>query len=290
MNLKVKSLSIIALTIGICFATYEFGGTPLATATAQNRPKSGKALYEEKCKTVAGEKIYKKVENVEGIVLLKVRPNAGDREWSDPMWPGAAFALEARTDEYIITFLGYEHSSSAVGKSFTPQYRGYISPNYEPDNPNNNPGYRYVDVIDEKDGKRYRYTGSVKVVGHKDTSAPGVQAALKKDPNFNLDVHRWTLDKIPAPNSSPRYGVTFEDHVIPEERALGLASSTVKVLDLKTNEVLGEMTRYAWSADGPSRANPVPWLTARKCPGHPVGAEAATRKFVDQILVPKRDR
>lgn len=73
------------------------------TALAQK----GQALYEEKCKTVAGEKIYRTVPDVEGIVLLKVRPQAGDREWADPMWPGAAFALESRADEYITTFLGY---------------------------------------------------------------------------------------------------------------------------------------------------------------------------------------
>ncbi|MBK6638440.1 MAG: hypothetical protein IPG34_12730 [Rhodocyclaceae bacterium] len=58
------------------------------------------------------------------------------------------------------------------------------------------------------------------------------------------------LDKTPAPNPAPRYGVTFEDHVIPAERALGLASSTVKVIDLKTGEVLGEMLRYAWGVIG----------------------------------------
>jgi hypothetical protein len=239
--------------------------------------KSGKALYEEKCKTVAGEKIYKTVDNVEGIVLLKVRPEAGDHEWADRMWPGAAFALEARGDEYITTFLGYEHSSSPTGKPITPQYRGYISPNYEPKNPNNNPGYRYVDVIDEKDGKRYRYTGRW-------------EEPWKYDKSYLKGYVKFFLDKTPTTAPEPRYGVTFEDHVIPEERAVGVASSTIKVLDLQTNEELGEMTRYAWSPGGPSSPNPSPWLTAWKCPGQPVGAEAATRKFVDQILIPKKDQ
>jgi hypothetical protein len=76
--------------------------------------------------------------------------------------------------------------------------------------------------------------------------------------------------------------------VIPEERRLGLASSTVKVLDLKTGEVLGEMLRYAWSPGAPSPANPTPWLTAYRCPDHARGTNAATRKFVDQILIPKK--
>jgi len=191
--------------------------------------RKARALYEEKCRTVAGEKIYRTVLDVEGIVLLKVRPEAGGREWADLMWPGAAFALESRADEYITTFLGYEQSSRE-GVPVTPDRRGYINTNYVPENASNLPGYRYVDVIDEKDGQRYRYTGSNKVVGKKDITAPNIQLGIKNDPTYDLNVYQWTLVKSLAPDPSPRYGVTFEDHVIPDERALGVASSTVRVL------------------------------------------------------------
>ena len=191
--------------------------------------RKARALYEEKCRTVAGEKIYRTVLDVEGIVLLKVRPEAGGREWADLMWTGAAFALESRADEYITTFLGYEQSSRE-GVPVTPDRRGYINTNYVPENASNLPGYRYVDVIDEKDGQRYRYTGSNKVVGKKDITAPNVQLGIKNDPTYDLNVYQWTLVKSLAPDPSPRYGVTFEDHVIPDERALGVASSTVRVL------------------------------------------------------------
>ncbi|CAN5447652.1 hypothetical protein BH11PSE11_BH11PSE11_31060 [soil metagenome] len=290
MNLKMnltKQASVLLLLTLLSTSCFSEGSNNQGNAVTE--AKSGKALYEEKCRTVAGEKIYRKVENVEGIVLLKVRPQASDREWADRMWPGAAFALEAGGSAYIDTFLGYEYAPAdgLTGKpgAVTPAQRGYITTDKYPDGL---PGYRYVDVIDDKDGKRYRYSGSLKVVGRKDETAPGVQMALKKDPNFDMNVRRWVLDKTLATTQSPQYGVTFEDHVIPQDRAVGVASSTIKVVDLKTNEVLGEMTRYAWSPGGPSNANPSPWLTAWKCPGHPVGASAATRKFVDQILIPKK--
>ncbi|MDP5239594.1 hypothetical protein Q9Q94_08635 [Uliginosibacterium sp. 31-16] len=55
---------------------------------AQQRAQDGHALFEDRCKNVAGIKIYKTVAEVEGIVLLKVRPKASDREWADPMWGG----------------------------------------------------------------------------------------------------------------------------------------------------------------------------------------------------------
>jgi hypothetical protein len=227
--------------------------------------------YDDKCATVAGEKIYRKVQDVEGVVLLKIRPEPIGNELADLMWPGAAFALESGGNSYLSTFLGYEYSSSQTGEPVRPDYRGYIGTNT---NPGGLPGYRFVDVIDEKDGKRYRVTGSNKAVSKQDTTAPNVRIAMANDPNYDTNVYSWVLDKVPAPDPSPRYGVTFEDHVIPEERAMGIASSTVKVIDLETKEVLGEMTRYALGGNVKPSANyPRPWLNAHKCPDHARGYE-----------------
>lgn len=252
--------------------------TESAKMTPLQRAKTGKALWEEKCRTVAGEKIYRKVENVEGLLLMKVRPQASQRQWADPNWPGAAFALEARADEYINTFLGCEVAAGEpTGKPgvLSSKNRGFVTTGCGGDaiSLSTAPGYRWVEVIDSKDGKRYRYL-----------------LVEKPRPTSKIGWIDIVLDKTPSPSpTSPRYGVTFDDHVIPDERYLGLASSTVKVIDLETKEVLGEMLRYAWSVPA-SSANPNPWLTAYKCPGHAVGASAATRKFVDQILIPTKDK
>jgi hypothetical protein len=255
------------------------------------RMTDGKALFDEKCRTVAGEKIYRKVENVDGVLLMKVRPEAGEAQWANRDWPGAAFARESSSEEFITTFLGFEYGSSTLDGTPTPvrpDYRGFISTDRRP---GGLPGYRWVEVIDEKDGQRYRYTGSNRIVGRKDVNAPNVKLNVERDPNYDLNIYGWVLDKIPSPSTTPpRYGVTYEDHVIPEERYLGVASSTVKVLDLQTKEVLGEMIRYAWSPGAPSRVNPSPWLTAYKCPGHARGANAATRKFADQVLNPAKEK
>ncbi len=241
------------------------------------RALSGKAVWEEKCRTVAGEKIYRKVENVEGVLLMKVRPNAGDREWADRMWPGAAFARETTGDSYITSFLGYEHASNPVGRNdpVTPTNRGYINTDRRPGGLR---GYRWVEVIDEKDSQRYRYTGRY-------------DEPWKREPERYCNTCTYfVLDKTPSTSPLPRYGVTYEDHVIAEDRYLGIASSTIKVVDLTTNDVMGELTRYAWSPGAPSRANPSPWLTAYRCPDHAVGTSGATRKFVDQILIPAKEK
>lgn len=276
MNLAYRTtLTLIALGL---FSGCDGDPAPkVASAPAEMTPlqraEAGQALWEEKCRTVAGEKIYKTVPDVEGLVLLKVRPKAGDREWADPNWPGAAFAREARDVRYIESFLGYEHSSDPAGEApVSPSFRGYVNTDYLPNNPSNLPGYRYVDVIDSEDKQRYRY-----ILVHKPRSTSKIGW---------IDT---LLEKSPAPDPAPRYGVTFEDHVVPEERALGVASSTVRVIDLETDEVLGEMLRYAWSTPA-SRANPSPWLAAHRCPEHGVGTGSATRKFVDQVLIPKKEQ
>lgn len=288
LNHAIKPL--LACLLGAFIATQAFADNPQREGT-KLRMTEGKALFEEKCKTVAGEKIYKTVPEVEGLLLMKVRPRSGEREQSDLMWPGAAFAIELTGDEYIMSFLAREYGGETLDGTptpITPNYRGSVG--WGPKKPGSRPGYRWVEVLDDKDGKRYRVTGSEKAVRRMDTTAYNVKLALAKNPDMDLNVYQWTLDKVPAPGASPRYGVTYEDHVIPEERRLGLASSTVKVLDLKTGEILGEMLRYAWSPGAPSPANPTPWLTAYKCPGHARGADTATRKLVDQILIPKKDQ
>jgi hypothetical protein len=99
----------------------------------------------------------------------------------------------------------------------------------------------------------------------------------------------WIANRLP-PNR-PRYGITFDDHVTPEERALGLASSTIKVIDLQTQAVLGEATQYAWTPGvlftGPKGPNAKDrWLSAYGC-GHPHQETGfLTRLFVDQVLKP----
>lgn len=249
--------------------------------------KQAEAYYKDKCEKVASIKIYKTVPDVEGVFLMKIRPDRTDRELADSNWPGAAFGREARGDGYIASFLGNESPAQGPIDS---SHRGIIGIKYPP-NPGSLPGYRWVEVPDPKDGQRYRYTGSDKITGKKDPTAYNVQLELKNNPNYDMNVYQWSLDKAPSLSKSPpRYAVTFEDHIIPEERALWVASSTVKVLDLKTNEVLGEMIRYAISYIHAPR-NSMPWLNHSVCPRFGTTSDSDdTRQFVDQILIPKREK
>ena len=169
----------------------------------------------------------------------------------------------------------------------SPRKRGNFNtpPDYvDTDSSSYSPGYKYVYTYE--DGVSYRVTLSKKIVGRANSSAYGIQLELKKDPNFDLNIYRWSLERVVDNDPPPRYAVTFEDHVIPEDRARGFASSRIIVLDTQTNEVLGEVTVYAWGWSEPSHGNETPWLNAYSCPGNPRDSGHTTRAFVDQVLMP----
>ncbi len=271
-TIRITKLLALLLSASLLGACAQQGGVSSADREAvASMSKAGKVYFDEKCKTVAGEKIYRTVADVEGLVLLKVRPQPSQTQIEDPMWPGAAFAIESYGDSYIKSFLGYEHAAGNPNGApgvVTASKRGYISPDKRP---GGLPGYRYVDVIDAKDGQRYRV-------------AQKSDEPWQYDKKYLKGYIRYFLDKTTTTVPAPRYGVTYEDHVIPEERAIGVASSTVKVIDLTTNEVLGEMVRYAYRPRGIRLTQ---WEHADKCPAHAWGSDAATRKFVDQVLIPR---
>lgn len=274
--------NLLGLITAACWALPLHAYDPNNRAEYLAKIKEAEAYYKEKCEKVAGIRIYRTVPEVEGLLMMKVRPNRSDRELADPMWPGAAFGREAGGNGYIESFLGYEHPAQGP---IDATHRGYVNTDKRP---GSLPGYRWVEAIDQKDGLRYRYSGSVKPSGKKNPQA--YKAELEKDPNYDMNIYRWSLDKVPSSSKTqPRYAVTFEDHVIPEERALWVASSTVKVLDLQTNEVLGEMTRYAMSYIHAPRHS-MPWLNHSVCPRFGTTSDATdTRQFVDKILIPKKE-
>ena len=94
--------------------------------------KEAEAVFNEQCKT-AGEKIYRTVDNVEGIMLLKVVPGdykTRNSNYYDPMWDNATLQT-SEGKEFIAEFLGFYGSKR----------------------------YRYVDVLQPNHSDIIRYSG-----------------------------------------------------------------------------------------------------------------------------------
>ena len=272
---RIQQLAAVLL-VGLTLAAWM--QAPQATEDPKARLAKAEAMFAERCKK-SGEFIHRTAENVEGIVLLRVRMrhNHGDQhQMSDP------YGHDSTSDEYFKSFLvgrdknGWQTTTRPVATK----------------------GYRYVEALDEKDRKRYRYTGGMKVVRQMDVTAKGVQMALERNPNFDLNIYDFVLNKVPAPGPAPRYGVTYDDISTHEERDYWIAGSSLRVIDLQTNEVMAERIGYMMDrGQGNTGGGRSPWLVAadHACPEFPQGGGGhkyqveQTRRFVEKSLKPIQD-
>lgn len=261
-------------------------------STTPSPPQKSKAylVFQEKCK-LSNPKVYKKIENVDGVLLLKIRPNVTNNEsvTKDRYAPNAAMIAEPGQDSYIKSFLNREYEQGMA--KFTSGARGlvhYIPPDMNPDSIRSKPGFKYVDYIDPATLIHYRYTVSTEIIGKRDTSLPGIKMAMAANKNFDLNIYEQVLHKDIITTSPPRYAITYEDHVIEDERRLGIASSTLKVIDTKTDEILGEYTVYARGGGFDQTNHNDSWLSAEGCPSPYMFRYARTRQFTTDVLIPSK--
>jgi hypothetical protein len=277
LNRWFAPLLSLALLLGAC------ASDPRA-APPSERQATARAMFQERCKK-AGEFIHRTVENVEGVYLLKVRATTN---FEDQFKLDDPYGHDSTNDEYLLNFLrGFHHQRSTTAEPGFPPRVGYL----------------YIEAQDPEDGKRYRYTGGVKAVRKKDVTAPAIQFELRRNSNYDLNIYEFVLDKTPASGLAPRYGVTYDDISTREEREYWIAGSSLKVIDLHTNEVIAERIGYMvdW-AQGSNTGGRSPWLFAadnacpdfnrnrlRRVPGPSGSAQAGqTLDFVEKALKPSK--
>jgi hypothetical protein len=246
-----------------------------ATARRQHelseRQKTAMAMFNERCKR-AGELIHRTVDDVEGIFLMKVRPvriNYGDQyALDDPYGRDLSGG-----GGYIESFLRGSYDFGSGKKEIGPASRGYL----------------YVETVDPKDAVRYRYTGSIKEVTHVDSVMSG------GDGKTTFNSKEFVVEQAVARGEGPRYGVTYDDVSTHEERDYWIAGSSLKVIDLHTNEIVAERLGYMVDLFQGSRAGGrSPWLFAadHACPAFPgkygsFNQARQTERFVEKVLKPK---
>jgi len=134
---------------------------------------------------------------------------------------------------------------------------------------------------DPKDGKRYRYTGRID------------QPSLR-DKRYGEWVREFAIDKVSATGPMTRYGVTYDDISTREEREYWIAGSSLKVIDLQTNEVMAERIGYMMDrGQGDRNSGRSPWLLAADnacpefAPRHGSTAQPLqTENFIEKVLKP----
>lgn len=241
----------------------------LSSSTYAKASEAAQRLFEQRCAT-AGEKIRKTVKDVDGLFLLNLRStdiNYGQQfRFDDPY--GSDYGGQA----YIRSFLhAHQELSGHVARA-----DGRASP------PQNHIGYAYVEARDPTDKRRYRYTALIE--------QPGIT-----DPNYSTRYFRVVLNKSPVVGSSPRYGVIYQDVSTVEDRQNWIAGSSLRIIDLDTDEVIAERVGYMMDPEQGARfGGRSPWLMAASyaCPAFEgrrpfLSQPGQTLRFVEKVLLPR---
>ncbi len=244
----------------------------------QERRNRGVAVWKTRC-AKSGVFIHKTIENIEGIYLVnvRIRLNYGESP-EDQFALDDPYGHDSVGDNYILNFLQGFYYRSAETKPRIPGAPPRI-------------GYRYVEAVDPKDGKLYRFTGGLE-------RSKGVDGRNSSE-HVHMFLERKLIDK-----RSARFGVKFEDISSREDRSYWIAGSSLKVLDLETGEVVAERVGYMVDrAQGSRAGNRSPWLFAADsaCPDFHRNPNSTIRNgaaaqmgqtldFVEQVLKPKTGR
>lgn len=225
---------------------------PVPTDSGYKPGMTPEQYFDHLCKTEAGEFIYKTVENVEGLFMMRPRKEATDDELShlyaleDP-YGNVMGESDLPQDYYVQPAMGkYDFlempmidSSRKVGRS--EQYKRY---------------YR-----DEKAHPNRKY-----------------QTAINGQSVF---VPYVVAESI-VPILQSQYGFTWRGITRPHDRELGIAGGEVIVLDLQTQEVLAVrrgFIRSGWMKN----LTGIWWLTGQVCRGPSAKRE---HLFLKEILKP----
>jgi hypothetical protein len=271
-NLTLRAQQLTAAFL-VCLTLAACSSTPPAPSRSEQRSRGqvAMAMFAERCKKT-GEFIRRTEKGVDGILILKVRPseiNYGQQfAMTDPY--GHDFVGEAYTRSFLRGFYAQNSAGSTRAAGAAPELIGF----------------EYVEAVSPTDGVKYRYTGRI-------------EEPWLTNKSYLQGYLRFVADRSAPGTPSPRYGVTYEDISTREEREYWIAGSSLRIIDLSTNEVIAERIGYMVDAgQGSNGGGRSPWLFAfdHACPsflarsntpgpGSPL-ALYQTARFVEKVLQP----
>jgi len=203
------------------------------------------------CKTEAGEFIYKTIENVEGIYMMRPRKGATDYELEH------LYALE---DPY-----GHENWEATEPAGI------FVHPER----------YRFLEMpITESREPAWR----MDYVHPSLMAVPPLSARVQR--YFGYDGHsQKSLQKEYDVNRKSRYGYTWRGIKRTQDRELGIAGGELLVLDLETREVLAVKRGYVRSGTVKNNLTGIWWLGGQVCKNDRIDLKRSY-EFISLVLHP----
>ncbi|THJ25602.1 MAG: hypothetical protein CAF45_000790 [Nitrospira sp. CG24E] len=205
--------------------------------------------FDHLCKTEAGEFIYKTVENVEGLYMMRPREEVSDDKLQhlhvleDPY--GATDDPDSQ--DYLVQppFGRYQFMESLRTKDEVGTAQPYV---------------RYFRGSERESKKDYVYMDG--------TRSHRVPYVVKREGISSL---------------KSRYGYTWRGIQRPHDRELGIVGGELIVLDMRSNEVLAARRGFIRSGDVRNNLTGVWWLGGHVCP---VKKALTSSQFIQKVIRP----
>jgi len=219
----------------------------------RKRFDAAQAHFETRCKN-AGIAIARTVDNVAGVLLLKVPPGGYPSE-ADPMTPGAARFSEPRGEWYIRSMLRLPAAGSV----------GFPT------------GYDFVETVDGATATRYRY----RLVQRPLPADPRIftqelerEIALGAPPRYGV-----TYDDLVDPSDRSHWVAGDSFRVLDTETNEVLAERLRFVWDTGLGSTAGGRSPWGWAGSN-----------GRRCPTEPGRLDTMRPLFVQRVLVPMKEK
>jgi hypothetical protein len=209
--------------------------------------------FDHLCKTESGEFIYKTVENVDGLYMMRPRESAKNDYVLEHL-----YAME---DPYGL----------AVGVRDSPQDY-FVQPEIGK--------YRYLEIPLLKASKS-ETVPKYRRYYRDEQSHPGSRFPTAINGQFVQVPYIVAMSDVPTLKS--RYGYTWRGITRPHDRELGIAGGELIILDLQSNEVLAVRRSFVRSGTVRNNLSGVWWLTAGKCSRKSLKMDA---QFINEVLKP----
>lgn len=242
----------------------------------QQRLAEATAQFEMRCRS-AGEFIRRTVDNVEEVVWMKWRDKRQVADDYDQFTKTDPFGRDCEAEGCIEQLLTLPEQGGRFAREVQ-QRKGR---------------FRWVETVDPADGRMYRYSGSMKPVPSWTPEA--IEERRRRTGKELEDYSYWfKTDRQPIERFTARYGITWDDISTPEDREHWIAGGRLQVIDLQTNEVIGERIGYMMDRGLGDRSGfRTPWSFAKEtaCPNlvDESGRRSNigfTNRFLERVLKP----
>lgn len=238
---------------------------------------TAKEYFEHRCKTEAGEFIYKTVEDVEGIYQMRTREHVTDKMLQDRYFLEDPYGNQP-SHEFSMGPDALKLGTIQNGL-VNPRYMDAVKLGYELYKPDQN--YKFLEkpipahLQDPGDGAKYlRYTRS------------NTDKMIFENGKYLYPINAQPkLVEERVKELKSRYGFTWRGIERPHDRELGIAGGELIVLDLQTNEILAVRRGFIWSGKILDSPTGIFWLRAKSCPNNLPGVAT---KFLHKVLKPSK--